>query len=172
MQQILSAGKTSPETFQLMRSALQDKESAFWQGELWDLRKDGTIYPKWAAITAVRDAKGALTNYIASYTDISERKAAEARIAHLAHCDVLTGLFNRYSLESRLAQSLLAPRRENRQMAVIFLDLDRFKIINDTLGHHIGDLLTYRLAEKTEIISTALRVLSQCLYLLRSTVFW
>ena len=145
---ILSAGKTPRETFRLMWAALQDKEAGFWQGELWDLRKDGSIYPKWAAITAVHDAKGSLTNYIASYTDISERKTSEARIAHLAHHDALTGLFNRYSLENRLAQSLLAARRENRQMAVIFIDLDRFKIINDTLGHHVGDLLLVEVANR------------------------
>jgi diguanylate cyclase (GGDEF)-like protein/PAS domain S-box-containing protein len=145
---ILSAGKTPPETFQLMWAALQDKEAGFWQGELWDLRKDGSTYPKWAAITAIYDAHGTLTNYIASYTDISERKAAEARIAHLAHHDALTGLFNRYSLENRLAQSLLAARRENRQLAVIFIDLDRFKIINDTLGHYVGDLLLVEVANR------------------------
>lgn len=144
----LSARKTRPETYQLMWAALQDRESGFWQGELWDLRKDGSIYPKWAAITAIYDAKGVLTNYIASYTDISERKAAEARIAHLAHHDALTGLFNRYSLENRLAQSLLAARRENRKIAVIFIDLDRFKVINDTLGHHAGDLLLIEVANR------------------------
>jgi diguanylate cyclase (GGDEF)-like protein/PAS domain S-box-containing protein len=147
-QQILSAGKTSPETFQLMWSALKDKESAFWQGELWDLRKDGSIYPKWGAITAIHDSKGDVINYIASFTDISERKAAEAHIARLAHQDALTGLFNRYSLESLLTQSLLGARRENRQIAVIFIDLDRFKIINDTLGHHIGDLFLIEVAKR------------------------
>ncbi|TXG93496.1 MAG: EAL domain-containing protein, partial [Rhodocyclaceae bacterium] len=130
----------------LMWAAL--RESGYWQGELWDLRKDGMIYPKWAAISAIHDAKGELTNYIASFTDISERKAAEARIDHLAHHDALTGLFNRYSLENRLAQSLLAARRENQQLAVIFIDLDRFKVINDTLGHHVGDLLLIEVANR------------------------
>jgi diguanylate cyclase (GGDEF)-like protein/PAS domain S-box-containing protein len=151
---MLSANKTSPETYRLMWSALKDKDSGYWQGELWDLRKDGSTYPKWAAITAIFDAKGDITNYIASYTDISERKAAEARIARLAHHDALTGLFNRYSLESRLAQALLAARREKRQMAVIFIDLDRFKAINDTLGHHVGDLLLIEVAQR---LSTCVR---------------
>ncbi|TXG86327.1 MAG: diguanylate cyclase, partial [Rhodocyclaceae bacterium] len=143
---VLSAHKTPRETYQLMWAAL--RESGYWQGELWDLRKDGMIYPKWAAISAIHDAKGELTNYIASFTDISERKAAEARIDHLAHHDALTGLFNRYSLENRLAQSLLAARRENQQLAVIFIDLDRFKVINDTLGHHVGDLLLIEVANR------------------------
>ncbi len=144
----LSANKTPPETYRMMWNALQDKDSGYWQGELWDLRKDGSTYPKWAAITAIYDTKGNITNYIASYTDISERKAAEARIARLAHHDALTGLFNRYSLENRLAQALLAARREKRQMAVIFIDLDRFKVINDTLGHHVGDLLLVEVAQR------------------------
>ncbi len=144
----LSANKTSPETYKMMWNALQDKDSGYWQGELWDLRKDGSTYPKWAAITAIYDTKGNITNYIASYTDISERKASEARIARLAHHDTLTGLFNRYSLENRLAQALLAARREKRQMAVIFIDLDRFKVINDTLGHHVGDLLLVEVAQR------------------------
>ncbi len=143
---VLSAHKTPRETYQLMWAAL--RESGYWQGELWDLRKDGMIYPKWAAISAIHDAKGELTNYIASFTDISERKAAEARIDYLAHHDALTGLFNRYSLENRLAQSLLAARRENQQLAVIFIDLDRFKVINDTLGHHVGDLLLIEVANR------------------------
>ena len=142
----LSAHRTPRETYQAMWAALQ--ESGYWQGELWDLRKDGMIYPKWAAISAIHDNKGDLANYIASFTDISERKAAEARIDHLAHHDALTNLLNRYSLENRLAQSLLAARRDGQLLAVIFVDLDRFKVINDTLGHHAGDLLLIQVADR------------------------
>jgi diguanylate cyclase (GGDEF)-like protein/PAS domain S-box-containing protein len=142
----LSAGRTPRETYQAMWAGLQ--ESGYWQGELWDLRKDGMIYPKWAAISAIHDDKGELINYIASFTDISERKAAEARIDHLAHHDALTGLYNRYNLESRLGQSLLAARREGCQLAVLFIDLDRFKVINDSLGHHVGDLLLVEVAKR------------------------
>lgn len=145
---VLASHQTPRETYQMMWAALQ--ESGFWQGELWDLRKDGVTYPKWAAISAIHDGNGELTNYIASFTDISERKAAEARIDHLAHHDALTGLFNRYSLENRLAQSLLAARRENQLLAVMFIDLDRFKVINDTLGHHAGDLLLVEVAQRLE----------------------
>lgn len=142
----LSSHKTPPETYRAMWAALN--ESGYWQGELWDLRKDGVTYPKWAAISAISDDKGECTNYIASFTNISDRKAAEARIDHLAHHDALTGLFNRYNLESRLAQSLLAARREAGLMAVMFIDLDRFKVINDTLGHHVGDLLLVEVASR------------------------
>ncbi len=143
---VLASHKTPRETYQTMWTTL--KETGYWQGELWDQRKDGVTYPKWAAISAIHDEQGELTNYIASFTDISERKAAEARIDHLAHHDALTGLFNRYNLESRLAQSLLAARRENRLLAVMFIDLDRFKVINDTLGHHVGDLLLVEVARR------------------------
>src|SRR5690606_22699357 len=121
-------------------------DSGYWQGELWDRNSNGSIYPKWAAISAIRDAAGSVTHYIASFTDISERKAAEARIEHLAHHDSLTGLFNRYNLEIRLSQALSSARREGSQLAVMFIDLDRFKVINDTLGHHIGDLLLMEVA--------------------------
>ena len=96
----------------------------------------------------IYDEAGHLVAVVETLRDMTCRESAEARIAHLAHHDALTGLFNRYSLESRLEQSLLAARRENKQMAVIFIDLDRFKIINDTLGHHVGDLLLVEVANR------------------------
>ena len=83
-----------------------------------------------------------------AWQDISERKEAKDRIEYLAHYDSLTGLLNRFSLESRLAQSLLEARREKRKLAVMFIDLDRFKVINDTLGHHVGDLLLVETATR------------------------
>ncbi len=143
---LLASGHTPSETYQTMWKALQ--ENGFWQGELWDRRKDGHIYPKWAAISLIRDDAGHPTHYIASFTDISERKAAEERIHRLAHHDVLTGLLNRFSLEDRLQQALLSAQRENRLTAVLFIDMDRFKSINDTLGHHVGDLLLIEVARR------------------------
>jgi len=142
----LAAGRTPPETYQEMWAAL--KEFGFWQGEIWDRDKTGTIHPKWAAISVIRDQDGALTHYIASYTDISERKAAEERIYRLAHHDPLTGLLNRFSLESRLEQSIMTARREDQKVAVMFIDLDRFKLINDSLGHHIGDQMLIEVAAR------------------------
>jgi len=143
---ILSAGRTPHETYQEMWAALN--EGGFWQGEIWDRDKSGTIHPKWAAISVIRDQDGQLTHHIASYTDISDRKAAEERIYRLAHHDPLTGLLNRFSLESRLEQSLMTARREDKKVAVMFIDLDRFKVINDTLGHHIGDDLLVEVARR------------------------
>lgn len=136
---VLASGKTPPETYPVLWQALERQGT--WCGELWDRRKDGSIYPKWACISAIRDPSGEIVNYFASFVDITERKIAEDRIQQIAHHDALTGLLNRFSLEDCLQQALHAARRENRKLAVMFLDMNRFKIINDTLGHHIGDLL-------------------------------
>lgn len=143
---MLSSGKTDKLTYQKMWKALANE--GFWQGELWDRKKSGAIYPKWAAISAIRDDNDQVMFYIASFTDISERKAADAQIEHLAHHDILTGLLNRFSLEERLEQSLAISRRDNKQVAVFFIDLDRFKNINDSLGHHIGDQLLVMVANR------------------------
>ena len=143
---LLSAGRTLPGEYAEMWRAIN--ESGDWQGEIWDRRKDGSCYPKWLAISTLRDADGAPTHYIGSFTDISDRKLAEQRIHELAHNDALTGLANRFSLDQRLAQAIVAARRENQQLAVMFIDLDRFKAINDTLGHPVGDQLLRNVAER------------------------
>lgn len=143
---ILASGTTSGGTYQEMWRSLQ--ANGFWQGELWDKRKDGAIYPKWAAISVIRNERGEISHYIASFTDVSERKAAEERIQYLAHHDALTGLLNRYNLENRLDQSLLSAQRDKEQVAVMFIDMDRFKIVNDTLGHHVGDQLLIQVARR------------------------
>ncbi|MCW8906849.1 MAG: EAL domain-containing protein [Sedimenticola sp.] len=141
---ILSGGNTSNETYHEMWQALN--QDNFWQGELWDRKKSGEIYPKWAAISAIRDEEEQILFHIASFTDISDRKAAEARIEHLAHYDILTGLLNRFSLESRMEQAVLAAKRDELQLAVLFIDLDRFKYVNDSMGHHVGDQLLIEVA--------------------------
>ncbi|MET0066675.1 MAG: EAL domain-containing protein [Candidatus Thiodiazotropha sp.] len=145
---VLSSGHASRDTYRDMWNALN--ESGYWQGELWERCKNGMVYPKWAAISAIRNTDNEVTHYIASYTDISERKAAEARIEFIAHHDVLTGLFNRYSLEERLEQSLLAARRNQEKVAVMFIDMDRFKNINDSLGHHTGDALLMEIGNRLD----------------------
>ena len=147
----LASGRTPRKTFEMMWAALQ--QSDFWQGEIWDRRKDGSIYPKWAVISVIRDSLGQVDRYIASFTDISERKAAEERIDYLAHHDPLTGLPNRLNLENRLEQSLLFAHRDGEQVSVMFIDLDRFKVINDTLGHHIGDQLLVEVARRLQAVA-------------------
>ncbi|MDR2837209.1 MAG: EAL domain-containing protein [Azonexus sp.] len=143
---LLASGHTQPGIYAELWVALHEK--GHWQGELWDRHRNGRVYIKWASISVIRDEHDVITNYIASFTDITERKAAEERIEHLVHHDSLTGLFNRYNLEICLAQALLLARRENYCVAVLFIDLDRFKEINDTLGHPIGDQLLIEVAQR------------------------
>jgi len=119
-----------------------------WQGEVWDKRKNGQIYPKWLTITAVKDETGAITHYVGTHIDISDRKAAEDEIKHLAFYDPLTKLPNRRLLRDRLQQSLLTHERKQLFGALLFLDLDDFKTLNDTLGHDKGDQLLQQVAKR------------------------
>ncbi|BCS54622.1 EAL domain-containing protein [Geobacter sp. SVR] len=143
---ILKSGKETREFYVSMWETLL--RDGFWQGEIWDKRKDGSLYPKWLAISVVRNEEGEITNYIAGFTDISDRKQAAQKIEHLAHHDPLTNLPNRFSLRERLAQALEQAKRSSLHLVVMFIDLDRFKNINDSLGHHVGDLLLIDVAAR------------------------
>jgi diguanylate cyclase (GGDEF)-like protein/PAS domain S-box-containing protein len=122
-----------------------------WQGEIWNRRKNGEIYPSWQSITAVRRSDGSTSHYVAALLDMSERKAAEARIERLAYYDELTGLANRRLLQSRIEQSLAHAVRSDMYGALIFVDLDHFKNINDALGHAVGDALLELVAHRLKI---------------------
>ena len=117
-----------------------------WQGESWDQRKDGSIFPAWLVISAVTNTQGLLTHYVVSMTDITERKAAEDEIRSLAFYDPLTGLPNRRLLMDRLGHAMASAARNHRLGALLFVDLDHFKTLNDTLGHDKGDLLLEQVA--------------------------
>jgi diguanylate cyclase (GGDEF)-like protein/PAS domain S-box-containing protein len=119
-----------------------------WCGEVWSCRKDGTVYPQWLSMTRVDDAAGRLTHFIASFSDISQRKQAEDSIRRLAHYDPLTGLPNRALLGDRAAHALRMARRSRKPMALMFIDLDHFKNINDSLGHAVGDQLLVALGAR------------------------
>jgi diguanylate cyclase (GGDEF)-like protein/PAS domain S-box-containing protein len=123
-------------------------EHGNWEGEVWGMRKNGEMYPLWTSVTAIRDALGAITSYIAVMSDITERKRAEEQTRHQAEHDALTDLPNRVLLLDRLHQALAATRRLRIQFALMFLDLDRFKEINDTHGHKAGDAVLRELAER------------------------
>jgi diguanylate cyclase (GGDEF)-like protein/PAS domain S-box-containing protein len=141
---LLSSGQTSHDEHQTMWQSIMTE--GFWQGEMWDKRKDGRIYPKLMTISVVRDKLGDIEFYLANFVDISRYKESERRIERLAHHDTLTGLPNRLHLQILLEQFMLIASRLSEQLAVMFLDLDRFKNVNDTLGHSIGDELLVQVA--------------------------
>jgi diguanylate cyclase (GGDEF)-like protein/PAS domain S-box-containing protein len=117
-----------------------------WQGETWNRRENGEIYPEWLTITAVMDKDGMITHYVGTMLDITARKEIEHKIQHLAHHDALTDLPNRTLLTDRLNQALAQVRRQDNMLALMFLDLDKFKPVNDILGYDIGDLLLKEVA--------------------------
>jgi diguanylate cyclase (GGDEF)-like protein/PAS domain S-box-containing protein len=125
----------------------------FWQGELWNRRKDGNVFPEWMAINVVRNALGEVSHYVAIFSDQTERRAADERIQFLAHYDVLTGLPNRTHLRERAGLAIQNARQDGTGLALLLLDLDRFKTINESLGHAAGDTLLQVSAER---IRTAL----------------
>jgi diguanylate cyclase (GGDEF)-like protein/PAS domain S-box-containing protein len=119
-----------------------------WQGELVATRKNGERYPAWLSLTAIRDRADQVSNYMGILSDITDRKKSEEHTRHLAEHDFLTDLPNRVLLLDRLSLALTAARRNSSMLAILFLDLDRFKQINDTLGHHVGDLLLKEVAAR------------------------
>lgn len=121
-----------------------------WQGELWNRRKNGETYPQWLTITAVRASTGEISHYVGTLTDISERKAAEDEVRDLAFYDPLTHLPNRRLLVDRLRRAISASSRNAHWSALLFMDLDDFKLLNDSLGHDKGDLLLQRVATRLQ----------------------
>lgn len=143
---LLTSRANSPELYKEMWDTL--KTTGSWQGEISNRRKNGEFYTEWLSINEVRDNEGHLTHHVALFSDISERKAAEEYMHTLAHYDPLTGLPNRTTLSDRLQQAITVAKREKSHLALMFIDLDKFKPINDTLGHHIGDLMLKEVAKR------------------------
>lgn len=144
---ILKSGKQGAEFYEALWASLRERGE--WRGEIWNKRKNGSIYPEWLNISAVNNRRGEVEHYVAIFTDITERKAYEERITFQAFHDALTGLPNRILFRDRLDQALTqAKRRKILTPAIMFLDLDRFKLINDTLGHDAGDLLLKEVANR------------------------
>jgi len=143
---LLSSGQHGTAFYRTMWRTIA--EGGRWQGEIWNRRKSGEVYPEWLSITAVRDAEGVLTHYVGIFTDITERKESADRIEFLASHDFLTGLPNRPLMNDLIRQGLANARRKDSKLALFFLDLDRFKTINDSLGHHVGDALLQGVASR------------------------
>ena len=141
---ILASGRNSPEFYAEMWQTLQ--RCGAWQGEIWDKRRDGSMYPKWLSISAIHNGAGIITHYVANFTDITANKEATARLRHLAYHDPLTGLPNRLAFETQLSQAIADCDRQGKQLALMLIDLDNFKNINDSLGHHVGDELLQKVA--------------------------
>jgi diguanylate cyclase (GGDEF)-like protein/PAS domain S-box-containing protein len=144
---ILKSGKQSPEFYAEFWAALQ--RDGEWRGEIWNQRKNGSVYAEWLNVSAVRNERGEVEHYVAIFSDITERKEREEMITFQAFHDALTGLPNRLLFKDRLEQALAqAKRYKSRTPAVMFLDLDKFKQVNDTLGHDVGDLLLKEVANR------------------------
>lgn len=143
---ILSSGMIGKVSQREMQDSID--KSGHWQGEVTGQRKDGESYTAWLSISAMKNEYGAISHYIAVFSDISERKQVEARMAHMAQHDFLTDLPNRMLLQDRLEQAIIRAAKERRKVAVMFLNLDRFKIINEMLGHLTGDKLLQEVARR------------------------
>ncbi|RQV59974.1 EAL domain-containing protein [Burkholderia cenocepacia] len=143
---LLSSGRQTPDFYkQLWHSLTTD---GHWQGEIWNRRKTGELFLEYLTITSIRDSAGEISHYAAIFSDITQRRQAEERLGYLATHDVLTNLANRMLFEERLAHAISHAKRFGRKVAVMYLDLDRFKLINDTLGHNAGDEVLKMVAER------------------------
>jgi len=142
---VLKSGRHDDPFYQRMWNSLVEK--GYWQGEIWNKRKSGQIYAELLTITAIVASGGITTHYVASFSDITEDKQAEAEIHRLAYYDALTRLPNRRLLQDRLGQALAAAARHGLYGALFFIGLDNFKTLNDTRGHDVGDLLLVEVAQ-------------------------
>jgi diguanylate cyclase (GGDEF)-like protein/PAS domain S-box-containing protein len=156
---ILNSGRHPNEFFKIMWSVL--KHTGHWQGEMYIRLKDGSTIPTWTSITVIKDENNIIRNYICILTDLTGRKEIEDKILYLSNYDALTGLPNRVLFIDRLEQAIASAKRFNKKFALIYLDIDRFKTINDNLGHNFGDKLLEQIAARLKSIIRGTDTLSR-----------
>ncbi len=147
---ILSSGRQDNAFYQAMYDELT--HNGAWENEIWNRRKDGSIYPEWLSITCVKNSENKITHYVAVFSDITDKKNAEEEIYNLAFYDPLTTLANRRLLLDRLKQEIVVAKRHQQYGSIIFFDLDKFKILNDSLGHQAGDELLKQVAQRIKSV--------------------
>ena len=143
---ILSSGRQGPAFYSAMWDAISTQ--GHWSGEIWNRRKDGTVYPEWLTIAAMRDEQGVTMHYVGNMSDLSAAKAAESRIQWLSHFDVLTGLPNRTLLQDRTDSAIVMAQRASEPLTMMMVGIDHFKNVNDTLGYHVGDELLLEMGRR------------------------
>jgi diguanylate cyclase (GGDEF)-like protein/PAS domain S-box-containing protein len=145
---IFASGKHNEPFYKVMWGSLNNR--GYWKGEIWERRKSGSLFPAWQSISAVKGEDGSVTNYISIISDITAQKQSQEQLDFLAHHDPLTGLPNRILFSERLSHAIEKAKRQDMKLAIVFIDLDRFKNINDTLGHATGDKLLVEVARHME----------------------
>ncbi|WP_339438786.1 phosphodiesterase DibA [Pseudomonas sp. EA_15y_Pfl1_P104] len=145
---LFKSGRHSSNFYQQMFQSLES--TGEWSGEIWNRRKSGEIYPQWQTIRVIHDDQGHVSHYVAVFSDISAIKDSEHELAHLAHHDPLTDLPNRLLFTDRAEQALASAQVHKRGCGLLLLDLDHFKIINDSLGHNVGDQLLKQVGERLQ----------------------
>jgi diguanylate cyclase (GGDEF)-like protein/PAS domain S-box-containing protein len=145
---VLSSGRHDAAFYRQMWKQVETR--GFWSGEIWNRRKDGVVFPEWLSIVVIRDDIGEIKEYVAVFSDISQRKQDEEQIRRQANYDALTGLPNRSLFFDRLNQAVISARREHWLLALLFVDLDRFKAVNDSFGHVVGDEMLQEVADRVQ----------------------
>ncbi|MEJ2452583.1 MAG: EAL domain-containing protein [Candidatus Thiodiazotropha sp.] len=143
---MLSSGRHTDAFYEQLWSAVI--QNGYWSGEIWNRRKDGSVFPEWLSIAAIKGNDGIVKEYVAVFSDITKHKQDEEKIRYQANFDALTALPNRSLLTDRLSQAILSANRENWKLALLFIDLDQFKVVNDTFGHVMGDELLQLVAKR------------------------
>jgi diguanylate cyclase (GGDEF)-like protein/PAS domain S-box-containing protein len=151
---VLISSRESRRQYQLIRLELENRGS--WQGELIETRKNGELYPQWLQLNVVRDSRGQVSHIVGFFADLSSRREAEERLRYLSHYDELTGLANRSLFRARLHEASQRARQGGRSIALLHIDLDRFKLLNDSLGHEVADQLLRQISRRlTQTVSEA-----------------